>query len=57
MKIKFNSDDKVPLGKMVNILMCLITVKSVFEINGMFYPKNYLHSCYLEYDNNKCIYV
>ena len=56
-KIKFESDDKVPLGKITNIPMCTIILKSLLKINGMFYPKIYLHSCYLEYDNNKCTYV
>ena len=37
--------------------MCTIILESVFKIDGMFYPKIYVHSCYLEYDKNKCIYV
>ena len=56
-KIKFKSDDKLTLSKIINIPMCAIILDSVFKINGMFYPKIYLNSCYLEYDNNKCIYV
>ena len=53
MKIRFKSDDKVPLSKIINIPMCTIIAKSAFEIDGMFYPKIYLHSCYLEYDLNR----
>ena len=56
-KIKFESDDKAPLGKMINNPMYTIILKSVLKIIGMFYPKIYLHSCYFEYDNNKCTYV
>ena len=56
-KIKFESDDKAPLNKIINIPMCIIILESVFKINGMLYPKIYLHSCYLKYDENKCIYV
>ena len=56
-KIKLESNDKVPLSKIINIPMCTIIIKSVFKIDGTFYPKVYLHSCYFEYDNNKCIYV
>ena len=56
-KIKFESDAKAPLSKIINIPMFIIILESVFKINGMFYSKIYLHSCYLEYDNNKCIYV
>ena len=55
--IRFKSDDKVPLSKIMNIPMCTIIIKSLFKIDGMFYQNIYLHSCYLEYDNNKCIYV
>ena len=56
-KIEFKSDDKAPLDKIINIHMCTIIIKSLFKIDGMFYPEIYLHSCYLEYDNNKCVYV
>ena len=57
MKIKFKSNDKVPLSKIINIPMCTIIVKFVFKIDCMFYPKTYLHSCYLEYDTNSGSYV
>ena len=56
-KIRFKSDDKVPLSKIINIPMYIITAKSVFEIDGMFYLKIYLHSCYVEYDTNRGSYV
>ena len=56
-KIEFKSDDKAPLDKIINIHMCTIIIKSLFKIDGMFYPEIYLHSCYLEYDNNKCVYI
>ena len=46
-KIKCESDDKVPLGKIINIPMCTIILKSVFKINIMHYTKIYLQSCYL----------
>ena len=56
-KIRFKSDDKVPLSKIINIPKCTIIIKSLFKIDGMFYPEIYLHSCYLEYDNDECVYV
>ena len=31
MKIKFESDDNLPLGKILNIPVCVIIVKSVFQ--------------------------
>ena len=33
MKIKFESDDDLPLGKILNIPLCVIIVKSVFQEN------------------------
>ena len=57
MKIKFKSDDKVPLSKIINIPICTIIAKSVFKIDCMFYPKTYFHICYLEYDTNRGSYV
>ena len=57
MKIKFKSDDKVPLSEIINIPMCTTIAKSVFKIDCMLYPKTYLHSCYLEYDTTRGSYV
>ena len=31
MKIKFESDDDLPLGETLNIPVCVITVRSVFQ--------------------------
>ena len=56
-KIRFKSDCKMPSSKIINIPVCAIIFKFVFKIDGMFYLEIYVHSCYLEYDNNKCIYV
>ena len=41
----------MPLSKISNISMCVIIIKSVFKINGEFYPEIYLHSCYLQLEN------
>ena len=38
-KIKFKSDDKLPLSKMINFPTCTIIIISVLKIDGMFYPK------------------
>ena len=54
MKIKFESDDDLnhilPLGKTLNITVCIITVKSVFQENNNYYPQVYLHECFYEYE-------
>ena len=49
MKIKFESNDDIPLGKILNIPVCTIIVKSVFEEDGKYYPQVLLHECL--YDN------
>ena len=43
-KIRFNSDDKLPLNKMLKLHM-LVIVKSVFEENGKYYRQVFLDQC------------
>ena len=54
MKIKFESDDDLNqilhLGKILNITVCIITVRSVFQENNNYYPQVYLHECSYEYE-------
>ena len=50
-KIKFESNDDLPLGKILNIPVCIITVKSVFEEDGKYYPQVLLHECLYEYED------
>ena len=58
MKIKFESDDRLPLNKVLNIRVCVIIAGSVFEEKDRkFYPQVYLNSCCLEYDHNADSYV
>ena len=45
MKIKFESDNDLPLGKTFNILNMIIVVSSVLEKNGKYYPQISLHEC------------
>ena len=46
MKIKFKSDDKVPINEILNILVCVLIIKSVLKRDGQYYPQIYLDSCY-----------
>ena len=39
MKIKFNSDDKLPLNKPLKLYNMNITIRSVFEEGGKLYPQ------------------
>ena len=42
MKIKFNSDDGLPLNKQVKFINLTIIVTDVFEENGKYYPQIFL---------------
>ena len=42
MKIKFNSDDNLPLNKPLNFHNMTITIRSVFEEDGKLYPQVFL---------------
>ena len=39
MKIKFNSDDNLPLNKLLKFHNMTITIRSVFEEDGKLYPQ------------------
>ena len=45
MKIKFNSDDELPLNKMIEIPSMIIVVKAVFHENNKYYPQVFLDEC------------
>ena len=42
MKIKFNSDDNLPLNKPLKFHNMIITIRSVFEEDGKLYPQLFL---------------
>ena len=42
MKIKFNSDDDLPLNKPLKFHAMTIIIRSVFEEDGQFYPQVFL---------------
>ena len=48
MKIKFNSDDKLPLNKQLKFLSATIVIRSVFEEDGKYYPQGFLGDCLCE---------
>ena len=45
MKIKFNTNDSLPLNKPLNLNMLTIIVRCVFEEDGKFYPQLYFDDC------------
>ena len=48
MRIKFNSDDFLPLIEIVKLGMLIIIVRSVFEEDGKYYPQVFLDECLYE---------
>ena len=42
MKIKFNSDDDLPLNKSLKFILMAITIRCVFKENGKLYPQVFL---------------
>ena len=48
MKNKFNSDDNLPLNKMLKLHMLTWIVRSVFEEDGKYYPQVILDECLYE---------
>ena len=48
MEIKFNSDDDLPLNKIVKLRMLTIIVRSVFEEDDKYYPQVFLDDCLYE---------
>ena len=42
MKIEFDSNDNLPLNKMLKFSVLTIIIRSVFEKDGKFYPQTFL---------------
>ena len=47
-KIKFNSDDDLPLNETLKLHNLTIIVRSVFEEGGKYYPQVFLDECLYE---------
>ena len=47
-KIKFNSDDDLPLNKSLKFTLMTITIRCVFEENGKLYPQVFLDDTFYE---------
>ena len=48
MKIKFNSDDNLPLNKILKLHMLTIIFRSVFQVDGKYYLQVFLDECLYE---------
>ena len=51
MKIGFESDDDLPLGKILSIPSMIIVTGSVLQEDSKHYPQVCLHECVYEYVN------
>ena len=45
MKVKFNSDNELPLNKPIEIPTMTIAVTAVFHENNKYYPQSFLDEC------------
>ena len=52
-KIRFKPDNDLPLGKILNIPVCVILVRYDFQENSKYYPQVFLYECFYKY---KCEY-
>ena len=48
MKIKFDSDDNLPLNKILKFRALTIIIRNIFEKDGKYYPKIFLDDCLYE---------
>ena len=48
MKIKFNSDDNLPLNKTLELRNLTIVVRPVFQEDSKYYPQFFLDKCLYE---------
>ena len=44
-KIKFLTDDSLPLGKLIYFPTMTVIIRCAFKQNGIFYPQVYLDGC------------
>ena len=44
-KIKFNTDDNLPLNKPLKLRLLAIVARCIFEEDGKLYPQLYLDDC------------
>ena len=49
-KVRFASNDDLPFGKILNIPVCIIVVKSVFQRDNNYYAQVLLYECLYEYE-------
>ena len=51
MKTRFESNDGLPLSKILNIPVCIIIVKIVFQEDNNYYPHVLLYKCLYKHED------
>ena len=51
-KIRFKTNDDLPLNKIINIPVCVIIVSSIFKEDDKYYPHVLLHNCFYEFEED-----
>ena len=51
LKIRFASDNILPLDKILNIPLCIIIVKSVLQESDKYYPQVFLKERFFKYEH------
>ena len=52
MRFRFKTDDDLTNNQNINVLVCVISISSVFEEGNWYYPQIDLQDCF--YENNGC---
>ena len=50
MKIKFDSDDDLPLNKLLMFHVLAFITRNVFEKDGKYYPQIFLDDCFMMHE-------
>ena len=48
MKIKFNTDDHIPLNKHFHFFTTTVVIRNISEKDGKYYPQCFLNECLYE---------
>ena len=51
-KIRFKTNDDLPLNKIINIPVCVVIVSSIFKEDNEYYPQVLIHDFFYEYEEN-----
>ena len=52
MKIRFKTNDDLPLSKVINIPVRVVIVSNIFKEDDEYYRQVLLHDCFYEYEEN-----